>query len=125
MVSRDLKSNVDAVASIAPAVRNAAVNGSGVDLKSYDSAFVTFQVGTVTDGTHTPSVQDSDDNSTFAAVAAEDLDGTLVNLVANSVQRVGYRGHRRYIRAQVTSSGTTGAAYAAMVLRGAAHLAPV
>jgi len=125
MVSRDLKSNVDAAASITPAVRNAAVNGSGVDLKGYASAAVIFQVGTVTDGTHTPSVQESDDNSTFTAVAAGDLDGTLVNLVANSVQRVGYHGRRRYLRAQVTSSGATGAAYAAMVLRGHPGQSPV
>ncbi len=124
MTTRDLKSNVDAMQSLAPATRNANVNGTGADLRGFESAMVLFNVGASTDGTHTPSVEESDDDAAYTSVAAADLIGTLVNFTANSVQRVGYRGAKRYVRAQVNSSGTTGADYGAVVLRGDAAQRP-
>lgn len=125
MTTRDIKSNVDAAQSLAPATRNANVNGAGVDLRGFDSAMVVYNVGAITDGTHTPSLEESDDNVTFTAVAAADLQGTFSNFTANSVQRVGYIGSKRYIRAQVNSSGTTGAAYGAVIARGNPAQAPL
>lgn len=79
-----------------------------------------MSAGTITDGTHTPKVQESDDNSTFTDVASTDLAGTaLVAITANSVQRISYVGNKRYIRVATTVSGTTtGGMYTASVLRG-------
>lgn len=126
MTTRDLKSNIDIVASLAPAARTATESGTGVDLRGYESAVVSFVVGTVTDGTHTPSVEESDDDSTYTAVAAADLLGSLADLASNVVQRVGYRGGKRYIRAKVAASGTTtGALDAALVIRGNAVQQPL
>jgi len=129
-IAFDLKSNVDVVQSLAPATRNAASNGSAVDLQGYYAAMVVFSVGAVTDGTHTPKVQEAPDDGTgnpgvWTDVASADLDGTLANLSANSVQRVGYKGTKRFIRAVVTSSGVTGAAYSAEVVRGRPAASPV
>ncbi len=123
---RDLKNNIDEVTSIAPAAHAASVNGTGVDLKGFDGAVVSFVVGAITDGTHTPTVEESDDNITYTAVAAADLEGTLVDLTANTNQRVGYKGSKRYIRPVSTVAGaTTGGVYAATVIRGIAHMRPV
>lgn len=122
----DIKQTQDVVNSLAPAARTATANGTGVDLANFHSATIAFIVGTITDGTHTPSVQESDDNSTFTAVAAADLIGTLANLASNTNQRVGYRGTKRYVRAVTTVSGaTTGGVYAGVVARGDARKQPV
>ena len=78
----DLKQTTDVKNSLAPAARTATANGTGVDLANFASAEVAFVVGTITDGTHTPSVQESDDDSTYTAVAAADLIGTLAALAS-------------------------------------------
>ena len=112
--------------SLHPAARtNATHNGSGVDLAGFEGALVKFDVGAVTDGTHVPKIQESDDNSVFTDVAASDLSGSLANLASNTPQKQGYIGRKRYIRAVITTSGaTTGAIAGATVVRGAAHQPP-
>lgn len=117
---RDLKSNLDAVNSVKPTGnRTASVNGASADLQGYDGALIVIPADTITDGTHTPSLEESDDDATFTAVAAGDLEGSFAAITANSIQRVGYKGAKRYIRAVVTVSGaTTGGKYCAAILRG-------
>jgi hypothetical protein len=114
------------VQSLSPAARtNATHNGTGVDLAGYEGALVKFDVGAVTDGTHVPKIQESDDNSTFTDVAAADLHGTLGNLASNTPQKQGYIGRKRYIRPVITTAGaTTGAIAGATVVRGAPHQTP-
>lgn len=126
---RDIKNNLDGVSSMDPASYTATTNGSGVDLRDYDGAMVVFQAGTADTGngneTYTPSVDESDDNSSYSAVAASDLEGTLSNMTANSVQRIGYTGSKRYVRAVLTLGGTTPSIDAsALVVRGLPHRAP-
>ena len=125
MATFDLKDNVDVVQSLAPATRNSNTNGTGVDLRGYESAMVVFSVGAVTDGTHTPTLEESDDDAAYTTVAAANLQGTFANLAANGVQRVGYIGAKRYVRAQCNSSGVTGALYGADIVRGRPHAAPL
>ncbi len=123
---RDMKNNVDAVTSINPAAQTATINGAGVDLRGFDSAMAVFHPGTMTDGTHTPKIQESDDDSTYTDVASADQQGTLAALASNTVQRAGYIGSKRYIRAVSTVAGATaGGVYGALVLRGSPHIAPV
>ena len=122
---RDFHNEFSSSNSLVPAARNASANGTGVDLAGYRSAAVVFIVGTVTDGTHTPKLQESDDNSSFSDVAAADQSGTLAVLASSTNQEVSYIGAKRYIRAVVTVSGaTTGAVDAAVVLRGNPVTAP-
>jgi len=127
---RDMKNNMDAVNSLTPDAYTASANGSGVDLQGHDSAMVVISTGsadfTDTDEVYTPSVEESDDDVTYTAVAAGDLEGALANIAANSVQRVGYKGSKRYIRAVLTVAGTTPSVQAAgIVLRGHPAQAPV
>ncbi len=127
---RDIKNNLDGVSSIDPASYTATTNGSGVDLRDFDGAMMMFQAGTADTGsgneTYAPGVEESDDNSTYSTVAASDLEGVPVNMTANSVQRVGYKGAKRYIRAVLTLGGTTPSINAsALVIRGLPHHAPL
>ncbi len=127
-MSLDLKNNQNAASSLGPAARTATANGTGVDLAGYSAIALLIVAGTVTDGTHAVKLQESADNSTWADVAAADLDGTAVSLQAaqsNTVAEIGYKGIKRYIRAVSTVSGaTTGGVYTALVLRGSARKLP-
>lgn len=130
MPIRDVNKNTAMAASITPAVRTTSVNGSAVDLGAdggHDGATVYFVVGTITDGTHTPKLQESADNSSWSDVAASDQSGTLAALASTTHQKVGYVGSKRYIRAVVTVTGSpsTGGDYAAVAALGRARTAPV
>lgn len=121
---RDLKSNVDAVKSINPATYKTNQTGTGVDLKGYEAALAIVYSGVLTDGTHTPKLQESDDDVSYTDVAVDDLQGTFADISAGSIQRVGYQGGKRYIRVFAASSGATGAVYGAVIVRGLPHHAP-
>ncbi|MFM2345358.1 MAG: hypothetical protein RL654_111 [Pseudomonadota bacterium] len=123
---QDIRNTLDYVQSLPPAARTATVNGTSVDTTNYGSAAVIFEMGALTDGTHTPSVQDSDDNTNFTTVSASGLIGALSNLAANTVQKVGYIGTKRYVRPVLTIAGaTTGAVSSAIVVGGDCRKAPV
>ena len=127
---RDLKNNIDVALSLSPAARTATANGGGVDLQGFEAAAAVVQFGTWTDGTHTPSLQESDDNSAFTAVAAADLTGGFTAVSgaggSNTVQRVGYVGAKRYLRGVMTIAGaTTGAVSAIAIVRGVPARRPV
>jgi hypothetical protein len=117
---RDIHNSTDATQSINPAARTATVNGAGVDIKGAQSAEVEFDVGTITDGVHTPKLQESDDNAAWNDVVAGDQKGVLAAFATNVHQRVGYIGNKRYLRAVVTVAGgpVTGGVYGALVTRG-------
>lgn len=125
--------NVTARQSLPPAARNAPANGTGVDRfvgsDMHRTAMVLVSTGAITDGTHTIEVQDSDDNSTFAAVADQFLQGTEPSIVStddNKLFFVGYIGERRYLRVALTaSSGVTGGLFGADVLLGEPSRGPV
>lgn len=119
MPNKDLVSWVSSGASLRPAARTASANGSGVDLANYNSVAVQINAGTITDGTHTPKLQESDDNSSFSDVAAADLQGSFAAIATNTDQEVGYIGIKRYVRAVSTVAGaTTGGVYSINILRG-------
>jgi hypothetical protein len=125
----DIKSHISVAQSLAPAARTASGNGTGVDLAGFDKAVVVVHTGTITDGTHTIEVQESDDNSAFTAVADADLDGSEPAIGGsndNTIYEIGYRGIKRYIRAAVTVAGaTTGGVYSAEVVRAGGRKLPV
>lgn len=117
--------------TLATALRtNGTVNGTAVDTVGtgnyFRSAMLLVVGGTITDGTHTVALQDSDDGSTFTAVPADQVQGSLVAVTANSVQRLAYLGAKRYLRAVVVTSGaTTGGTTSAVILLAQGSGAPV
>lgn len=123
MAIRDLVQKVSAAPSVSPQVlTDGTVEGATVDMQNFESAVVVVVSGTITDGTHTPSMEDSPDDSTWTAVAAGDLIGSFTAIAAandDEIQEVGYKGSERYIRAKVvTASATTGGLVAAAIVRG-------
>jgi len=125
-MKRDLQTSLDEAHSLPPAAyTDGTVNGTGVDLRDHDSAMVLFHTGVITDGTHTTAVEESDDDATYAAVAAAELQGAAPAIGAaddNKTFTVGYIGTKRYIRGvNVTTGATTGGIVGATVIRGLAH----
>lgn len=116
----DRSENLDVAQSLSPATYTASANGATVPFDDYESAAVVFSVGTITDGTHTPSVEISEDGgSTWTALTDSDLVGSLSALASDTVQEVGYVGHATDIRPVTTVSGaTSGGVYEAFVIRG-------
>lgn len=106
--------------SVAPAGnRTTSTNGSAVDLDGKLRAKVVINSGTITNGTHTPSIEGSDDGSTgWAAVDSTEIIGTLAAISSSATQTVGYIGSKRYIRVVITVSGApaTGGIYHAGVM---------
>lgn len=127
-MKRDLKNNVDSFQSVAPAARTTTVTGAVVDLSDYEAAMVHLSVGTITDGTHTPKLQEADTSGgSYTDVAADDLEGSFAALASNVNQRVGYKGNKPFVKVVVTVTGSpsTGGVYGADVFRGKASHSPV
>jgi len=129
--------NILAVQSVTAANRtNGTVNGTAVNLwthsvgrQKFGGAMVLVQTGTITDGTHTVEVQESDDNSSFTAVADGDIQGSEPAIGSsndNVIYEIGYRGTKQYLRVSVTTSGaTTGGTFGAVLLLGQPRRLPV
>ena len=113
---------------------NGAVNGTTVDLGVFGNDFrsVLFVVmtGTVTDGSHAITVQDSPDGSAWAAADAASVQGSLPTITGtndDTVFEIGYiPGVKQYVRLVATTSGaTTGGVFAAVAVLGGASSNPV
>jgi hypothetical protein len=123
---RDLADLIFHAMSLSPVARvNGTFNGTAVDLSQFNRCEAVIIPGSWTDGTHTIKLQDSDDNVTFTDVAATDLnkyDNSPVPITSAGtmvLQKIGYIGIRRYIRAVDTTTGaTTGAVFAVMFVLG-------
>ena len=86
------------------------VVGAVIDRQGSEGLELIFQVGAYTDGSVTPLIEDSDDNSDYTAVADADLTNTEASaaLSAAGVSNIGYVGFKRYVRATaVTAAGST------------------
>lgn len=101
------------------------VDGSTVDLGVFGNDFRTVlfvvHAGTVTDGTHTFSLEESADGQDWSPVAARHVQGTPVALSdANDVgvHQFGYIVHTlRYVRLSVeVADTTTGGVYGAVAV---------
>lgn len=131
MFVRDLKSNLDVVVTLAPQATVASRTGAAVDLQGYDGCVALVSLGTWVDGTHTPKLQESTDNTTFTDVAASNLQGTFTLASASAApavatQRVGYIGGQRYVRGFITVAGaTTGIPAAINIIRSEANRQPL
>lgn len=125
-IKKDLNKQLAPASTLVPAVRTASANGTGVDLAGYTKAMVLLEVGVIVDGTFAPTVEESDDNATFTAVAAGNLSSAFVNAVSSTPQKVGYLGTKRYIRGVLTVTGApaTGAPISMIVVRGGALTEP-
>ncbi len=134
---KDLANNLIGVQSLAPAVRTADANGTGVDLQFFEGAMAIVDVGAEGD-TLSSSVkidfklEHSDDDSSYSAVSSSldvtdgsvDSNGIFAtfddNAEAPAIAAIGYVGGKRYIRvvADFTGSHSSGTPMGAMILKG-------
>jgi hypothetical protein len=130
MATRDLQAKVKEVNAFdAQAIStDTTTTGNTVDTLGFESVMLAVQAVSYTDGTYTPIVQESSDDSTYTAVADSDLLPTgsgqeaSAALSAAGTFKLGYRGSKRYVRLQIVSSSTsTGATLAGMAVLGDAH----
>ena len=120
---RDINKDVSVASTLLPNVRTATASGTGVDLAGYRSAMFIAHLGTITDGTFAFDPEESDDNSAWTNIDSGDLSGSFTNGTSSAddtVQEVGYLGTKRYIRCNVTVTGSpsTGGAIGVTVVRG-------
>ena len=111
-VTKDLHNQVSVGVAIAlTAVANGEdVAGTAIDRQGSDGLEIIFQVGAYTDGSVTPLIEESDNNSDYTAVADANLTNTEASaaLTAAGVSSIGYVGFKRYVRATaVTAAGST------------------
>jgi hypothetical protein len=100
----------------AAAVTDNTVQTSQVcDLLGFDSVMLAMVTGTLSDAdaTFATTLEESDDNSTYTTVAAQDMNGTTTLAsfdfsTDNACRKIGYHGTKRYIRAKVTPANNTG-----------------
>jgi len=98
------------------------LGGLETDLTGAIAALVVFEIGTWVDGTHTFSLEHSDNGTQWSAVGASQIGGTCpVVSSAGTDERVvfvWYLGNKQYVRPVTTVTGTpaTGATYGATVV---------
>ena len=98
-------------------------------IQGFESAALVINTGAIAGaGDFTAKLQESDEaaGGTFTDVAADHLVGAFpATLEANSVVKVGYIGHRRYVRTVITRNSGTSIAIGAVLVKGHPHVRPV
>lgn len=126
-ILRDLHNNiaVESALNTAAISSNTTTVGNIVDLSGDEAVEFIVQAGTITDGTYDVLVEEGDDSglSDAANVADTELLGTeaAIQFVAaedNAVEKIGYRGAKRYVRLSLVSTGvTTGGTFGGVAVR--------
>lgn len=125
-MTMDVYNSISGISALAPgAARTTSANGATIDRTSLNGGNngVAFLVhaGTITDGTHTFSLQDSPDSTTWTAVASPYVQTPATTAFTSSttsgtVLKFGYMGVQQYVRliSTVTGSPATGGYYSAI-----------
>lgn len=131
----DLHNNVKVLNAETGLLSNDTALVLSADRAGYRSVELFLLTGTLADAaaTFVILVEDSADNSAWAAVADDFLAGleiptgeTLDQADDNKVIKIGYVGAKRYIRITVTPTGNADASpYSLLVLGGHAQVAPI
>jgi len=119
---RDLASNIGVAQAIAPAVHTTSVNGPAIDQKGFRRVAIAITTGAIAgDGVFSVKLQESDTTTSgdFSDVPAQYLQSNAPEaLAADASYKLGYLGHRRYVRAVLTKASGTSIAAAAIAVQG-------
>jgi hypothetical protein len=132
---KDLHNNIktEVAFNTAAISSDTTTNGAIIDMQGFDSVEFVIQSATLTDGSYTPLLEESDnaDLSSSNAVADAHLLGTEATAAFaladdNTVKKLGYIGNKRYVRLSLVSASTsTGGTLSAVVVKGHAADRPV
>lgn len=139
-MNRDIHNNIDVVEVLGAATQDDDVTSSAIDMQGYEAAELVLSIGAggiTFNGTNKIEFKltHSDDDSTYSAVDADDIDGlssvgtggiikSLTSAHASSaVYHYGYIGGKRYLKLQADFGGThgTGTPMAAVLIKGLPH----
>jgi hypothetical protein len=120
---RDIDKDISVASTQLPNVRTTSADGVTVDLAGYRAAAFVAHLGTITDGTFAFDPEHSDNGTDWDNIPAAQLSGSFANGTSSAddrVQEVGYLGTKRYVRVNLTVSGSpsTGGAVGVTVVRG-------
>ena len=108
------------------------ITPTSVDRQGYERLMFVIDTGLWVDGTFTFALQDSDDDSTFAAVTDADFrigaDPIILGLTNdNTIYKIEYLGGKRYVQIAcvVTASPSTGLVFGITAVQSEARDAPV
>lgn len=128
---QDIREAISPATSLVKGAQTASDDGTTVSLQGYNAVAWFIEVGTITDGTHTPKIQESDDGSTWtdapmsAVVYEDDTLSALPALESDTNMRVGYNGIKPYVRCSTVVAGaTTGGVYGVTAVRGKPNRTP-
>ena len=125
-INKDLHNQVSVGVAIAlTAVANGEdVVGEVIDRQSSEGLEIIFQVGAYTDGSVTPLIEESDNNSDYTAVADANLTNTEASaaLSAAGVSSIGYVGFKRYVRATAVTAAASTLSVGASFVKFGLHL---
>lgn len=134
MASQDMHNNVFGYVALETQAitTDTTTNGEIIDTQGFESVEFVALSGTLTDGDYLPLVEDGDDASLSDAAAVSDdfllgteADAAFAATDDNTVKRIGYVGHKRYVRYSVVSSSTSsGGTLSAVALLGRPRTAP-
>lgn len=128
--NQDIDAGVSIVSTQLPNVRTTSADGTTVDRSGYTRAMFIAHLGTITDGTFAFDPEESDNGTDWSNIAAADLSGAFVSGTSaadDRTQKVGYLGNKRYLRCNLTVSGspsTGGAVGVSVLLAGARRVTP-
>jgi hypothetical protein len=130
----DLKNEikVDKALSIGAISTNATTAGDAITFNGFGSLTFVIQSGSLTDGTYTPKITDSEDGTTYVEVTdATKLLGTIANATFaatddNKIKTIGYIGNKPYVKLSIVSTSvTSGGTLGATVIKGHPTSSPV
>jgi hypothetical protein len=135
---RDLYHTTLVTQFLNPAVATSTKTSTSIDLQGFNALNVVFALGQAGDTLSsslywTLTLQHSDDNSTFTAVATTDCNAGVNSIVVNATTLdktsycIGYIGGKRYLQGVATPTGThtNGTPIGIIGLRGCAAYRPV
>jgi hypothetical protein len=135
---RDLYHNILPTQVLNPVVSTTAKTSSTIDLQGFNSLSVVFALGQSGDTLSgslywTLTLQHSDDNVSYSAVATTDCNAGVNSITVNSSSldetsySIGYIGAKRYLQAVATPTGSvsTGIPLGMIALRGTPAYRPV
>lgn len=119
---RDMKSNISAQLAIAPEVLSGNKTGNALDLSGCNRMAFVITTGAVAgSGSFTAKIQESDTTAggDFADVPDKYVDSDAsAPMEADAAYRIGYTGHKRYVRIVLTKASGTSIAVSATAILG-------
>nr|DAN24465.1 MAG TPA: hypothetical protein [Caudoviricetes sp.] len=124
MSAYDLVNNIKVVNAVnSAALTDDSSESAAIDTAGFESVTVVAQMAAFTSGAGKISISECDtSDGSFTAVAESDLINAPENMAAaGAVSKVGYRGHKQFIKVKIVKDSAISATVGAVVILGHPH----